>query len=241
MSPSAELRRNRLLALLPDDEFARLERDLETLVVPDHGVFYRPGEVVADAYFPLTSVVSMLASDQDGRAVEVATVGREGIVGVPGALLPGSASGEVIQQVTGSIARVPVARLRAEIDRRGALSSLIERYTVALMNQITQSFVCMRHHPVDSRLARWLLATQDRVGEPSFTLTQDFLALMLAQTRPQVTIAAGSLRRAGLIDYVRARITIVDRAGLEAASCECYQTIQGEFRRIFGPEDAPGG
>ena len=124
--------------------------------------------------------------------------------------------------------------LRREVERRGALSHVLERYSVALLSAIGQGVVCNRHHPVDSRAARWLLASHDRVGKDRFRLTQDFLATMLGVTRPQVTVAAASLRRAGMISYHRGDLQILDRVGLEEASCECYFVLRDEFDRLLG-------
>jgi CRP-like cAMP-binding protein len=156
------------------------------------------------------------------------------MLGLPGALGAQRMVGEVIQQITGDLARMSISDLRAEIERRGALSQVMERYSVALISAIGQGVVCNRHHPVESRAARWLLATHDRAGVDSFRLTQDFLATMLGVTRPQVTLAAASLRNAGLISYRRGQLQILDRDGLEDASCECYGVLRDEFDRLLG-------
>jgi CRP-like cAMP-binding protein len=240
VSSPADLRVNRILALLPERELARLKPDLTFVDLRHHDMIYPPGAEVAYAYFPLSAVMSVIATDSDGRGVEAASVGREGIVGLAGALGASSTIGEVINQVSGSALRIPIDPLRREIECRETLSGLVERYTIALLAQISQSLVCNRHHPIEARTARWLLATHDRVGEDSFVLTQDFLAIMLGLTRPQVSIAAAALRRRGLIDYRRGRITIADRAGLEAAVCECYGIIQAEFTRLLRADGLNG-
>jgi CRP-like cAMP-binding protein len=229
-----------MLALLPEPEFARLTPDLMPLDLRHHDVIYAPGAAIHYAYFPLSAVMSVIATDADGRGMEAASVGREGMVGLAGALGASRTIGEVVNQVSGKTLRIPIASLRREIERRETLSLLLERYTVALLAQISQSLVCNRHHHIESRTARWLLATHDRVGEDSFVLTQDFLSIMLGVTRPQVSIAAATLRRRGLIDYRRGRITIVDRAGLEAAVCECYGIIQAEFARLLRTDGQNG-
>ncbi len=179
-------------------------------------------------------MISLIATDSHGRRLEMASVGREGLVGLPGALMGGFMIGEVIQQVSGLIARIPLMALRAEIERRQMLSTLIERYTVALLSQIGQGLVCNRHHSLGGRAARWLLAAHDRVVRDDFVLTQDFLSIMLGVTRPQVSTAAAALRRAGLITYSRGHVRILDRPGLEGAACECYGIIEAEFSRLLG-------
>ncbi len=197
-------------------------------------MIYGVGDDMEFAYFPVTGVCSLIATDYAGDGVEMASVGREGMVGVPGALSGQRMVGEVVQQITGYIARTPMTVVRTEVERRGAFSQILERYAVALLSAIGQGVVCNRHHPVESRAARWLLATHDRVGAEMFRLTQDFLATMLGVTRPQVTLAAASLRNAGLIDYRRGEIQIRDRIGLEDASCECYGVLRDEFDRLLG-------
>jgi CRP-like cAMP-binding protein len=228
-----DLRVNRLLALLPRAEYDRIRRVATMVDTKHHDVIYADGAEPEFAYFPLGSVMSFIATDSDGRGVEAASVGREGMVGLSGVLSGGGMIGEVVAQISGPSARFAVEALRAEVDKRGVLAHVLDRYTVALLSQISQGLVCNRHHPVDSRAARWLLATHDRVGQDQFVLTQDFLAIMLGVTRPQVSLAAASLRRAGLIDYRRGRVEIIDRSGLEAAVCECYRIIQGEFARLL--------
>jgi CRP-like cAMP-binding protein len=233
MPEQPDLRVNRLLALLPPADLDRISRSISVVVSPHHEVIYAAGLEPQSAYFPLGSVMSVIATDKEGRGVEAASVGREGMVGLTGALGGGGMIGEVITQVAGWTARLPMDAVRAEVERPSALAHVLDRYTVALLSQISQGLVCNRHHPVDSRAARWLLATHDRVGEDSFVLTQDFLSIMLGVTRPQVSLAAASLRRAGLIDYRRGRIRVIDRRGLEAAVCECYGIIQAEFARLL--------
>jgi CRP-like cAMP-binding protein len=228
------LRANRILALLPPDELARLEPDLAIVDGCDHDVIYARGAQVEQAYFPLSSVISMIATDAESRASEMASVGNEGLIGLPGALLAGSMIGEVVQQISGTNARIEIGRLRAEVERRGALSRTLERYTVALLSQIGQTVVCNRHHPLGGRAARWLLGTHDRVRRNEFVLTQDFLSIMLGAARPQVSLAMGTLRRAGAIDYSRGRMRMIDRSKLEAATCECYSIVQTEFARLLG-------
>jgi CRP-like cAMP-binding protein len=240
MAPTADLRVNRLLSLLPADELARIQDEFVIIDGHDHDVIYEPGGGVENVYFPLGGVISLIATDAAGRSVEMASVGAEGLVGLPGVLMGGGMIGDVVQQISGRIARIGIGPLRAELDRRQVLSSVIERYTVALLSQIGQGLVCNRHHHVESRTARWLLAAHDRVGADDFILTQDFLSVMLGATRPQVSISAGALKDAGLITYSRGHVRILDRKGLEAASCECYGIIEAEFRRLLGNGNGHG-
>ena len=236
-SQPPDLCRNRLLALLPSRDLDRLARHFVFVDGRDHDVIYPAGDDMAFAYFPLGGVFSLIATDAAGDGVEMASVGLEGMVGLPGALRGGRMIGELLQQISGPSARIPISALRAEVERRGALSDILERYTVVLLSAIGQGVVCNRHHPVDSRAARWLLATHDRVGRDHFRLTQDYLATMLGVTRPQVTVAAASLRRAGMISYHRGDLQILDRFGLEEASCECYFVLRDEFERLLGDPD----
>jgi CRP-like cAMP-binding protein len=229
-----------MLALLPEPELARLTPDVSVVDLRHHDVIYAVGAPVEDVWFPLGAVMSVIATDSEGRGVEAASVGREGMIGLAGALGATGTIGEVINQVSGRAARIAIGPLRREIERRETLSRVLERYTVAFLGQISQGLVCNRHHPLESRTARWLLATHDRVGQDSFVLTQDFLAIMLGVTRPQVSIAAAALRRRGLIDYRRGRITIADRAGVEAAVCECYGLIQAEYARLLRTDGGNG-
>lgn len=229
---------NLLLRALPRDAYARLEPSLKVLFFDHHHLFFDEAEGRRFSYFPIDSTVSLIAGDLEGRSIEVASVGREGVVGVPGTLPAGGPIGVVVQQVAGSVARIRAHDLSTEIGRDGALARLLPRYQTALLSEVAQGMVCLRHHPVESRLARWLLRTSDHTGRHNFTLTHDFLALMLGQTRPQVTVAAGTLRQAGLIDYTRGDVRILDRDGLEAASCDCYAAIRAAFAPLAAGETA---
>jgi CRP-like cAMP-binding protein len=233
------LGQNRILAMLPQEDLSRLRPHLALVDGKHHQVVHPHGEPTEFAYFPLSGVVSLIATDVDGRGVEMASVGCEGIVGVPGVLSGAGMIGDVVQQVSGLLVRIPVTAVREEIDRRSRLAVLIERYTVALLSQIGQGSLCLRYHPVDVRAARWLLATHDRAGRDEFVLTQDFLALMLGATRPQVSLAAADLKRAGLINYRYGRVTILDRDGLEGRACGCYGLIRAEFVRLLGSGENP--
>jgi CRP-like cAMP-binding protein len=175
-------------------------------------------------YFPGGGFLSMLTVLEDGSMVEIATVGREGMVGVS-ALLDGALATSVamVQGATDTCYRMSVDAFRREIDRRGAFHELMAHFAQALFGFVAQSTACNAMHSVEQRLARWLLMAQDRMASDEFALTQEFVAMMLGASRPTVSVVAGTLQKAGLIKYRHGRVTIVDRKNLEAASCECYR------------------
>lgn len=230
-------RRNRLLTLLPNGERQGLESSMDRIPIRPHDVLQRPGEAMRSVYFPLWGVVSLMTPLEDGSAVETATVGNEGMVGVH-ALLGGGAIGnaQAIGQVPGETLRMNADSFRARIDGDGKFRQLMFAYTQALFAQISQGVACNGVHTVQERCARWLLETHDRAGSDEFLLTQEFLSDMLGVRRPSVTVAARTLQQAGVISYERGRITVTDRAGLEEASCECYQTIKNEYHRLVTPD-----
>jgi CRP-like cAMP-binding protein len=193
-------------------------------------VLFEPGRPVDAVYFPIDGVISLVTPFQDGAMVEVASVGNEGIVGVP--LVPlGGLAVRAIAQVAGRCLRLDADAFLEWADRCHALQRLVESYTQALFGQIALSGACNRLHSNDARLARWLLMNQDRVGS-AFTITQDFLGQLLGVRRSTVSVSAGLLQRDGAIRYARGRVTIVDRELLEMLSCECYATITSELERV---------
>jgi CRP-like cAMP-binding protein len=216
---------NQLLAALPAPEYARLAPSLETLPLKLKEWIHPPGEAIRDVYFPGGGFCSILTVLEDGRMVEVATIGREGAVGMS-AVFDGTASRSLamVQAAAATCYRMPIGVFRQEMDRRGPFYELLTDYTQALVGLIMQSTACNAVHRVEQRLARWLLMAHDRVGADAFPLTQEFVAMMLGVARPTVTIVAGTLQKAGLITYQRGNVTILDRRKLEAASCECYRT-----------------
>jgi CRP-like cAMP-binding protein len=232
--PHAEL--NRLLAALPAATRERLTPHLElvSLAVRDH--VYRSRGPVEHVYFPLNAVVSFVSDLSDGATVELATVGNEGMAGISAFLTGETPLYRAFVQVPGAALRMPATTLVAEAERDAELNGTLKRYTQALIAQIAQTAACNRLHPVEARCARWLLMTHDRVGgAEQFPLTQEFLAQMLGVRRATVTVAAGMLQRDGLIRYTRGKITVVDRAGLEEAACECYRVLRDETDRLLGP------
>jgi CRP-like cAMP-binding protein len=217
----------------------RLEPDVVNL---------RAGEVVLSGaaeleqiHMPLNCVLSMLTVMSDDRAVEFATVGREGVAGATELLSGIGTSMRVVCQVPGAAARLP-ARTLGEVARsHERVRTLLQRYAQFVLVQAAQVAACNRLHPVEERCARWLLMTHDRVGRDDFMLTQEFLSQMLGVRRARVNVAAGILQRAGLIRYTRGRIHLTDRPGLEGASCECYKVIGKAYERLAGAPLTPLG
>jgi len=218
--------RNLLLAALPAEEQNRLATDLQVIPLTLKEYLYKPGEPTNYVYFPGGGFCSLVTVLRDGGMVEVATIGREGIVGVDAASEGGrlSSSAVMVQGETDICYRMMARSFRREMDRRGAFYECVTRYTQALMGTVMQSTACNAVHSVEERLARWLLMAQDRMASDEFPLTQEFVAMMLGATRPTVSVVAGSLQRARLITYRRGRVKVIDRKKLELASCECYQT-----------------
>ena len=215
---------NRLLAALPAADYTRILPSLTVVPLTLKTILHKPGEPIRDVYFPGGGFCSMLSVLEDGSMVEIATIGREGMVGVSAVLDDTPArSAAMVQGATDICYRMKVEAFRREIDRRGAFHELMVHFAQALFGFVAQSTACNAIHLVEQRLARWLLMAQDRMGSDEFPLTQEFVAMMLGASRPTVTVVAGTLQKAGLIKYRHGRVTIVDRANLEAASCECYR------------------
>jgi CRP-like cAMP-binding protein len=199
------------------------------------------GDVVYDTdkrmehiYFPTTSVVSLIYTTEEGATAEMGLVGNEGVVGVASFLGGGTTPNRAVVQVAGGALRMRAVAIRAEFERGGPFQLALLRYTQALLTQISQTAVCNRLHPVEKRLCRWLLMTRNRLPSDEILMTQEFIAYMLGVRREGVTTAAHHLQEVGLIRYARGHISILDRKGLEAASCECYRVVKGEFDRLLG-------
>jgi CRP-like cAMP-binding protein len=225
--------RNQLLASLPSAEYRSLLPELEPVHIEHRQYLSGPDEAITHAYFPRGAVISMLAPMEDGQSVEGATIGAEGVAGLPIFLGDGSAQDEVICQVAGPGARMTAEQFKAAFERSPALHNILHRYTLALMGQLIRTAGCNRAHPVEERCARWLLMTSDRVGSNEFPLTQEFLAAMLGVRRPSVTVAAGLLQQAGLIHYRRGVVTITDRERLEQSACEDYRLTRQIYERLY--------
>ena len=227
---------NGLLKALPPHTYARLLAELEPIQLAAKQVLWEPNAPIRSLYFPRTCVLSLIIPLEEEPPVEAATVGCEGVVGVPVLLGATSTSAQALTQVPGEAVRLSASALRAVLAEDGALAGLMLRYSQALWEQTAQSVACNRRHAMEERCARWLLMTHDRVGSDTFPLTQGFLAAMLGVRRASVTVAAGMLQEAGLIRYTRGRITILDRARLEEATCECYRTVKEKYDRLLGQQ-----
>jgi CRP-like cAMP-binding protein len=227
-----DVRRNAILAQLPDPEFDELQPHLRVEHSEMKRPAYEPGKPIADVYFPLTAVYSLVAMADGQIQIEVATVGHEGMVGLPVYLGATSSPQAAFCQIPGDAVRLGAADFRQALGRGGALHALLNRFTQATMVQVAQNVVCNRSHSAHVRMARWLLTTQDRVGRDEFPLTQEFLAQMLGVHRPTVSEIAQRIQAEGLIRYRRGVITIADREGLERTACECYRTVKAEFDEL---------
>jgi len=228
---------NRLLAALPPGELARLLPEIELVRLELREVLYDVDQPMVHAHFAETSVISVLGVMADGTAVETATVGHEGMVELPLFLGVDRTPAQAFCQIPGTAYRMSADAFQAEIARGGALRAVVGRYAQALFTQVAQGSACNRLHPVDQRCARWLLQTHDRVGAErgvdEFPLTQRFLSQMLGVRRATVSEVAAALQGSGLIAYEYGRMRVRDRAGLEAAACECYRIIRRELDRLI--------
>lgn len=231
--------RNMILAGLPPAELAEMWPTLEPIEVRARRILYDVDTPIENVYFFETGVASVVAPMKDGRAVETATIGYEGMVGIAVFLGGRQMSAQAFCQVDGTAYRMRSADFVERAARSAALSRLLNRYTQALLVQIAQASACNRMHSVRQRCARWLLQTHDRVNEDSFPLTQQFLSQMLGVQRTTVNEAARALEERGSISYQHGRITIRDRARLEGEACECYAVIRAEFARLLENRPVP--
>ena len=224
---------NGLLAALPHSEFDCFSAALEPVSLALGQVLYDPGSQMDHVYFPTTSIVSLLYVMMDGASAEIAIVGNDGLVGV--ALFMGGMTtpSRALVQSAGFGYRLRSQILKDEFHRGGALMHLLLRYTQALITQMAQTAVCNRHHTVDQQLCRWLLLSLDRLVGPELKMTQELIANMLGVRREGVTEAAGKLQSAGLINYSRGQIKVLDRRGLEERVCECYEVVRREAQRLL--------
>lgn len=226
--------RNHLLAALPAEDWARLAPALELIGLPSNLTLFAPGEPIGSVYFVESGVVSMMTLLGDGSYVEIGTVGRDGMVGLPLLLEADASPSEARVQMPGAALRLGAAPFRQAVERSSGLRHLLLRYALAYNGMVGQAAACNARHPVDQRLARWLLLAHDRADGADVPLTHEFLSMMLGVRRAGVTVAAGILRDRGLIRYNRGHIAVLDRRGLEASSCECYQACRNEFERLLG-------
>jgi CRP-like cAMP-binding protein len=226
--------RNRLLAALPPDDLARLRPRLEAVELPLRQVVHAPGEPIEAVYFTETGWFSMLAHLESGDAAEVGLVGREGMIGLPILLGSNRDDVEAVVQGPGTALRMDARAFREDLERIPALRTLLQRYALVHYGQVGRTAACNGRHYVDQRLARWLLMAHDRAEGDEFPMTHEFLSMMLGVRRAGVTVAAGTLQKAGFIYYERGCIKITDRPGLESAACECYGIVRRASDRLFG-------
>jgi len=225
---------NSLLAALPRREYQRLLGRLEPVTLTFGEILYEPGKPIRHVYFPTDSLVSLLTLVEGHMALEIGLVGREGMLGIPVALGIKHSPVRALVQGTGTALRMTAAYFRSEYAKGGSLNRELNRYIHERIIQITQTAACNRFHPIEGRLARWLLMTRDRMGTNHFHHTHELLGNMLGVLRVAVTNAAGALQRRQLISYSRGEINILDGKGVEAASCRCYQAVKNMHDSIPG-------
>ena len=224
---------NRILAALPAEQFDRLQPHLSTIRLERDDVLYLTGDEIRYVYFPTSGLMSLLSTSETGSTVEVAMVGNEGIVGLPVILKNKMSPFEVTVQTEADAYKIKAEELQEEFDRCEGLHELILRYLNMQFAEISQSSLCHRFHTVEQALGSWLLMAQDRLNADSLNLTQEIISHALGVPRTGVTMAAGALQRAGLIRYSRGKIVIIDRARLEANSCECFRIIHDELSHFL--------
>jgi CRP-like cAMP-binding protein len=226
-------KKNLILGSLSDKEYEHLYPALEPLALARGRTLYGPGDVAQHAYFLVSGMISLLAVTEDGKAIEVGMVGNEGMVGLPIVLGFNEIPQLVVTQLPCTALRIRTDILKAEFNMGGQLHDLLLRYTHTLITQLSQSASCNMFHTVKERLCRWLLIARDRVQSDTLHLTHEFVSQMIGAPRTSVTSIAGSLQREGLVNYQRGKIVILDRAGLEAASCECYGIVKESISRYI--------
>jgi CRP-like cAMP-binding protein len=236
--PASDRRTNHLLAALPDAEWHRWLPTLESIDMPLGQVLYESGKTLTHVYFPTTSIVSLLYVMENGASAEIAVVGNEGIVGISLFMGGESTPSRAVVQSAGRGLRLAAQLMKDEFDKNGLVLHLLLRYTQALITQMAQTGVCNRHHSLDQQLCRWLLLSLDRLQGDELVMTQELIANMLGVRREGVTEAALHLQQAGLIRYARGRISVLDRAGLEKRTCECYAVVKKEYDRLLATEHA---
>jgi CRP-like cAMP-binding protein len=224
---------NRFLRALPPPLSERLSGDLERMPLERGTVLFHAGASTGNLYFPDRGLVSLVKTMSDGRTAEVGFVGTEGLVGVAALVGMERAAFETIVQLDGAGHMVKADLLRAEMQQSASLKELVLRYLYYSVHQLAQTAACNRLHTLRQRCCRWLLTAEDNAGAPSFTLTHEFLALMMGVNRPSLSLAIAGLKRRGLVEYVRASISVLDRRELEKGTCECYWALRQECDRVY--------
>lgn len=233
MTVPTDPRQNHLLAALPEAEWQRWLPQLEWADMPLGQVLYESGRPLSHVYFPTTAIVSLLYVMEDGASAEIAVSGNEGIVGISLFMGGESTPSRAVVQSAGQGYRLRAATMLEEFNRAGPVMHLLLRYTQALITQMAQTAVCNRHHSLDQQLCRWLLLSLDRLQGSELVMTQELIANMLGVRREGVTEAALKLQKLGLIRYARGHISVLDRPGLEARTCECYEVVRKEYARLL--------
>ena len=233
MASLSDPHENRLLAALPCEAWRAWSSQVEPVEMPLGQILYEPGVRLGHVYFPTTAIVSLLYVMEDGSSAEIAVVGNEGIVGISLFMGGESTPSRAVVQSAGAGFRLKAEVMLEAFERAGSVMHLLLRYTQALITQMSQTAVCNRHHSLDQQLCRWLLLSLDRLRGNDLVMTQELIANMLGVRREGVTEAAGHLQRAGLIQYRRGHITVLDRAGLERRTCECYAVVKKEYDRLL--------
>lgn len=227
------LHRNQLLSALPAGELERLRPHLDPVSLRQREILYEASTPIRFVYFPETAVISLVTPIGGGAKIEIATAGCEGMVGLPVFLASDTSSVEAVAQIPGVAWRMEATGFARMAAAPSMLHRILLRYTQALLTQVSQTAACNAAHLVEERCARWLLTTHDRVDSDEFPLTHEFLAFMLGVRRPGVTMAMHALRDTGFVTYRRGSVQIVDRAGLERASCECYRVMRSHFEQML--------
>lgn len=226
-------RGNQLLGAIPATEWKRFAPQLTPVALGLGDVIYESGKEQPWVYFPIDAIVSLLYVMKDGASAEIAIVGNEGLVGISLFMGGGTTPSRAVVQSAGNAYRMRAEFIRDEFVLAGPVQQLFLRYTQALLTQMGQTAVCNRHHGVDQQLCRWLLMSLDRLPSNELAMTQELIANMLGVRREGVTDAAGKLQRAGVINYSRGRIKVLDRPRLEEMACECYEVVRKEFARLL--------
>lgn len=228
---------NRILSTLEPEEYERIAPHFEVVQLEPKMILTESNEPIEHVYFPRAGVISLMTTLENGSAIEMATIGNEGMTGIPVFLGANSTPTQTFSQVPGEAVKLPSGIFREEVGRGGMLHEMAQRYTMVVFNQIAQTAACNAAHSIDQRCARWLLMTHDRAGENDYYLTQEFLSQMLGVRRATVSNVAGELQEAGLIRYNRGTMTIVDRKGLEQRACECYRLVRTTFDQLFSQDE----
>lgn len=229
-----EARNNYLLSALHDDECARILTKLEKVSLDLGEVLYESGERMEHIYFPTTAIISMLYIMENGGTAEIGVVGNDGVIGVALFLGGETTTSRAIVQSAGELLRMKESDLKTEFKKAGRFQELLLRYTQAILTQISQTAVCNRLHSIEQQLCRWLLLSHDRLQSDKLVMTHDLISNMLGVRREGITLAAKKLAARKLIANRRGTVTVIDRQGLEAASCECYAIVNAEYNRLLG-------